>query len=178
MTTRSQDKGTRLGGRKGDVTILEKSARKTGGVKKTAVIEWGNAQPSMEPTRIVYLEPIDYESPIPNHLLDVGKLLYDGGFSKCKEIQKIGRFRYQLELERAEDFNQLREDDIASKNLKFYAPKLRNETLLFVPNVPLEYTEEDLTLGITTHLLQRPKNRIQKRRTGSQDFWMNRNSQI
>lgn len=167
MTTRSQDKVTRLGGRKGDVTIPEKSARKTGGVKKTAVIECGNAQPSMEPTRIVYLEPIDYESPIPNHPLDVGKLLYDGGFSKCKEIQKIGRFRYKLELERAEDFNQLREVDIASKNLKFYAPKLRNETLLFVPNVPLEYTEEDLTLGITTHVPVKKVERIKrKNRTG------------
>lgn len=126
------------------------------------------ARPAHPFSDTVYLEPVDYEKPIPNHAVELGKLLYDEAFQKCKEIERIGKLRFKMALERAEDSAQLAKMNLASKNLRFYTPKLQNETLFFIRDAPKGFTDEDLARDTTAEVPVKKVERIKrKNRTGN-----------
>lgn len=100
----------------------------------------------------VYLEPILFDKEIPIHPVEVGKWLHQAGFKRFKEITKIGKFRYKLDLEAAQDYDELRKVDLAEKNLKLYTPKLQNQTICFVPGVPESFEEADLETDIVAEV--------------------------
>lgn len=96
----------------------------SGGRKATVVsaltaqgstVSTGSKEPvSLNRSDVAYLEPVDYEKGFPRQAVEAGRLLYDAGFKVCKEITKIGRFRYKLDLERPEDYDKLLRIDLAN----------------------------------------------------------------
>lgn len=90
------------------------------------------------------MEPIDYQLDIPNHPAVLGRVLYEAGFKAVKEITKIGKFRFRIELDRKQDYEQLKQVDLGKANIKLFEPSSLKETICFVPGVPLDFGEQEL----------------------------------
>lgn len=105
---------------------------------------------NITPSKVVYLEPTNYENPTAYHPAAVGKLLTDAGFTRCREITKIGKFRFQLELESESDFAQLSTVNLDSGNLKIFVPQGQKHSLVFVPVPVLDFSEVEMSTSIIT----------------------------
>lgn len=95
-------------------------------------------------TDVAFVEPISYEKDIPTHPAILGRMLYDAGFNKVKEITKIGRFRFRINLENKDDYRLLKQLDLREANLKLFEPSSLKETVCFIPGVPLDFGEDVL----------------------------------
>lgn len=99
-------------------------------------------------TDIAFLEPMDIDGNVPNHPVNVGKILSKEKFSSFKEITKVGRFRFKVELNRKEDYAIFARINLAAHNLKLFQPMSLRETICFVRGVPKEYSEEEIKENI------------------------------
>lgn len=108
------------------------------------VVAANQTQPPMEEGRVVILEVCDYDKPFPKHALDLGRALHAAGFSRSKELTKIGRFRYKVELQEAKDRADLTKVDLASLNLKPFIQTAKKQMICFIRGVPLDFSEEEI----------------------------------
>lgn len=131
------------------------------GVEVTATQE--DTRVDEEAPSTVYLEPIDLEKEIPKHPVEVGKWLHQSGFTRFQEITKIGKFRYKIDLEAKQDYEELKKVDLAEQNLKFYTPKLQNQTICFVPGVPQSFGDADLETDIRAEVPVIKVERLKRR---------------
>ncbi|KAL1395836.1 hypothetical protein pipiens_010953 [Culex pipiens pipiens] len=154
--------------------IIQSSAS---GGRKTTIVSALTAQGSTATTsskeaetlnrsKVAYMEPVDYEKEFPRHAVEAGRLLFEAGFKDCKEITKIGRFRFKLDLEREVDYDKLLRIDLANKNLRVFLPASRKETILFVPNVPENFDEGDILANIECQQTVLKVERIKRLRNG------------
>lgn len=111
-----------------------------------------------------FLEPLDIEKEIPNHPISVGKILMGENFESFKEITKLGRIRYKVELNRKEDYANLSKLNFATYNMKLFQPVSTRETVCFIRGVPPEYTEEKIKNNICAEVAVLRVERIKRMR--------------
>nr|XP_029712624.1 uncharacterized protein LOC115257299 [Aedes albopictus] len=93
------------------------------------------------PTAPVILELINPNEKHPNHPCDVGKFLKAKGFNNFGEIRQVGRFRFKIE---STEEQHIRKIKLSDGNLQIYEPKSKNQTMIFVRGVPLNFEEEEM----------------------------------
>ncbi|KAL9695712.1 hypothetical protein quinque_014997 [Culex quinquefasciatus] len=101
-------------------------------------------QAPVEEGKFVFLEVCDYEKPFPKHALELGKALHAAGFIRSKELTKVGRFRYKVELHEAKDRLDLSRINLSSLNLKLFTPTAKKQMICFIRGVPLDFSEDEI----------------------------------
>lgn len=101
-------------------------------------------QAPTEQSQVVFLEVSDYNKPFPKHALELGRALHAAGFSRSKELTKVGRFRYRVELMDAGDRAGLSRIDLSPLNLKLFTPTVKNQMICFIRGVPLDFSEDEI----------------------------------
>lgn len=136
------------------ISALTAQAGKKSSASTSTLSSTGSKNPGVEKasdrirSRVAYLEPVAYDLEGPKHPGEVGKLLFDAGFKDTKEITKIGRFRYKLDLKCEDDYERLLRVNLATVNLRVFLPTSLSESVLFVPNVPFDFDDEDMMENI------------------------------
>lgn len=115
---------------------------------------------------VAYLEPVAYDLQVPKHPGEVGKMLFDAGFKDSKEITRIGRFRYKLDLKSEDDYERLLRVNLATLNLRVFLPASLRESILFVPNVPFDFDDGDIMENIECQYPVLKVERILRMRDG------------
>lgn len=121
-------------------------------------------------SEVAFVEPLDYGKDIPNHPAVLGRAFYEAGFRKAKEIKKIGKFRYRIDLETKEDYRLLQRIDLRQMNLKLFVPGAQKETTCFVAGVPLDFGEEELlqnTAAVTGEKIKKVERMKRKDQEGN-----------
>lgn len=117
-------------------------------------------------SEVAFLEPCDFEIETASHPVAIGKILAQERFTKCKEITKVGRFRFKLTLERKEVYPLLEKIKFEKYNLKLFVPTTLSQTICFVRGVPQEYEEEEIrqyaSADVTIIKVERIMRRIQE----------------
>lgn len=101
---------------------------------------------------IAILEPCDIEGTIPAHPAAIGKILAEAKFNRCKEITKLGRFRFKLVLDAKEAYTSLEGVNFEKYNLKLFVPASSTETICYVRGVPSDFKEEEIRNNIETEV--------------------------